>query len=962
MSRIVIPIKRDVTKRYFSDPAFQAALDDWMYRSQGWLPRERRERPQDLERAAKLCAYLLFNKLIFYEGLRRRFELEPLTVPSSIKTASELGEVISQHFEKARTVCGGYGTIFMQDIEERSPLSCDEIVFLSDAAVEPIKELIGRINEFDIPHLPSDVVGLIFKTLTDPRQRSTYGQPYTQPEVVDLINAFCVRSADERVLDPACGGGTFLVRAYARKQFKNPQIPHQRLIDQIYGLDVAPHAVVLSTIGLATCDGRAGITRPCVQRGDFFDVFPNSVLGHGPALADHMDAVMSHPPYVRGDSIEDRGKIHRALLRDARKFGLMAPAISRRSDLYAYFLLHSASFLKDGGYLGFITSDTWLTIDYGIELQKFFLDHFNIIAVIESKLERWFTEAPVHTVVTILQKEPDASVRERNSVKFVRFKVPLSEMFGKIDDASRLRNVESLARSIENTDRTLSDDTMHTHVIPQKELSNEVANWGKYLRAPDVFFEIMDRAKDKICRLKDIADIRRGFTTGANEFFFLKDITDGLTEAQLKAHSLKKIKLRNSVKTISVARASKSEFRVVEDGKGMTHVMEAEYLRAAVKSPRELTHLVIDPCKLKLRLLMVHEDRSSLKGKRVLDYIKYGERQGYHKRPTCAARERWYDLGKAALSDLLVLKGYNDRLMVLENSGVFTSDRLYSCHVREGLDPAVVAAYLNSTVALLMLELYGRKSEREGSLDLMTYEAGSVPVLNPENLDAKLSNHLVGAYRRLASRPVLSIFEEVVMRDRQALDDALLRILDFGRTESAELRDRLYEAVVSMVRSRLESRERGQDQSTLRKIDRCILAADIWRSFDKSKLRAFPDDFIKNGSYEKEVIEIDDGDVKIGSGLFNQGLAYVGDTSYNLNFVSRAEFLKTASEVVGSKAIEVPVDPKVCAQAIEKYKRYSTELEKELTLAAQKRTSDRKMVKRLVNELKYLSSVHLHNS
>ncbi|MBM4275849.1 MAG: hypothetical protein FJ134_15515 [Deltaproteobacteria bacterium] len=36
--------------------------------------------------------------------------------------------------------------------------------------------------------------------------------------MVDLINSFCVRSGQEKVMDPACGGGTFLVRAYARKR------------------------------------------------------------------------------------------------------------------------------------------------------------------------------------------------------------------------------------------------------------------------------------------------------------------------------------------------------------------------------------------------------------------------------------------------------------------------------------------------------------------------------------------------------------------------------------------------------------------------------------------------------------------------------------------------------------------------------------------------------------------------
>ena len=41
---------------------------------------------------------------------------------------------------------------------------------------------------------------------------------------------------------------------------------------------------------------------------------------------------------------------------------------------------------------------------------------------------------------------------------------------------------------------------------------------GKYLRAPDIFFTILDKGKGKFVKLGDIANVKRGFTTGCNEF------------------------------------------------------------------------------------------------------------------------------------------------------------------------------------------------------------------------------------------------------------------------------------------------------------------------------------------------------------------------------------------------------------------------------------------------------------
>ena len=38
---------------------------------------------------------------------------------------------------------------------------------------------------------------------------------------------------------------------------------------------------------------------------------------------------------------------------------------------------------------------------------------------------------------------------------------------------------------------------------------------------PDIYWTILEKAKDKLVRLGDVAEVRRGFTTGANEFFYL---------------------------------------------------------------------------------------------------------------------------------------------------------------------------------------------------------------------------------------------------------------------------------------------------------------------------------------------------------------------------------------------------------------------------------------------------------
>lgn len=66
-----------------------------------------------------------------------------------------------------------------------------------------------------------------------------------------MINAFCIRKADSVVLDPACGSGSFLVRAYYRKHAMNAGRPHRRLLNELYGCDVALYPAHLATLNLA---------------------------------------------------------------------------------------------------------------------------------------------------------------------------------------------------------------------------------------------------------------------------------------------------------------------------------------------------------------------------------------------------------------------------------------------------------------------------------------------------------------------------------------------------------------------------------------------------------------------------------------------------------------------------------------------------------------------------------------
>jgi len=293
---------------------------------------------------------------------------------------------------------------------------------------------------------------------------------------------------------------------------------------------------------------------------------------------------------------------------------------------------------------------------------------------------------------------------------------------------------------------------------------------GKYLRAPDIFFTILEKGKGKLVRLGDIAEVRRGFTTGANEFFYLEP----------------------------TGKPAPSGYLHVRNGAGWEGEIEEEFLKPVIKSPRECRSILIKPEDLRYKIFMCHRDKSELKGTAALEYIHWGEAQGYHQRPSCRGRPRWWDVGVREFPNIVWVKSINEsHRQALIPFDALVDQRLYEITYRDSFHLNLI---LNSTITILMKELSGRVNLGEGVLDTAVYEANRVPVLAPLLLAAAGATSLKDAFDRMRSREILPILDEIHQPDRRALDEVVFEVLGLTAGE----REAVYEAVVNLVRARLE--------------------------------------------------------------------------------------------------------------------------------------------------------------
>jgi hypothetical protein len=203
----------------------------------------------------------------------------------------------------------------------------------------------------------------------------------------------------------------------------------------------------------------------------------------------------------------------------------------------------------------------WM-VDYGFPRQRWMLENF--IAICESDAEPWFEDARVKTCITILQRSPDHNDRISNTVKFVRVKKPLAEIITERPDSeARFNAIERIRQTIESQEEDFEDDALRIVSKRQGELWSEgvragqilegsvspvsteddedseeeaseyfanvgtyvAGKWGRYVRAPQFYFDVMKRFGSQFAAVGEIADLRFGVKSGCDAFFMPYDIT-----------------------------------------------------------------------------------------------------------------------------------------------------------------------------------------------------------------------------------------------------------------------------------------------------------------------------------------------------------------------------------------------------------------------------------------------------
>lgn len=589
---------------------------------------------------------------------------------------------------------------------------------LPDQTWNTLVELSLFLKNNGIVNVNQEMLQNILEKCINTSRRELNGQ-YPTPKILAKILAhITINDWTADCSDPCCGTGTIPHEILEAKKTKCNSIADA--VNTTWASDKYALPLQIANISMTSSD-----TINLANR-----IFQANALGLSPGskveIVDPQDgqklihavpllgAVCSNLPFIPFENIS------------AEDFELIAKnlpdhGLNERSDLSYYIALHMADMLKDDGYMGIITSNSWLGTAAGESFYNALLEKFDLKQVHISGAGRWFQNADVVTTLLVLQKRQ----ANRTPTNFYVWKLPLELIECSADIQRTIINSALLG--------TVQDDCVLTCAkYSQAEITT--------LRSMNLSFNALFHnvgwllnIREHLVPLTSLFKVIRGSRRGWDPLFFPKDAPR----------------------------------------------IENEFLKPALFNAKGVTKLIATPDRLAFSCSKtMAELAQNYPG--AYSWVKKfeTEKNGTGKplpQVLKKTKEVWYEMQPNEIADFFTMMNPDARLFFGRfNHLTFINQRLVGLRsLGNGIDYELCHALLNSIVMKFYIEAVGF-GRGLGVLDINKDSIASCYMLNPNILSAMNKENIKRLFRRIVAKDITSIEAELVDPDWQAFNNAVL--------------------------------------------------------------------------------------------------------------------------------------------------------------------------------------------
>lgn len=424
--------KSNLLTKYNSIPSFKESVDTHL-----------RKESVPIDWMDKLCsegAYALVNRILFLRMYEDRvlvkkgkpLSADYLSLLDRDNDAESTNRILTMMFKQMEDEFSGlyvsplFDGIYLTELEWDSKL---------------IAKLIRRTKEHDFSSVDRDILGEVYQGHIPKTIRRALGQFYTNPSIVKYIHLRLspYYKPDSKVLDPACGSGTFLIISYEllkllrmREKTWSDSDHIELLQKQLFGIDIDSFATQLATMNLLLMD----LNHPC-------DI-PNLITGN--SLEDSLrrfipsgsgaqkvigkersdskttvddilkygyktgfDFVIGNPPHMLVKNANPRYS-------QAIK-GSFADIIDTKVNLAALFLKRSANMIKKGGICALILPKPMAWNQMYSSLRTYILKNFEIMEITD--LGKGWDEVGLEQIILFIRRPLTKENLDENMVRIV---------------------------------------------------------------------------------------------------------------------------------------------------------------------------------------------------------------------------------------------------------------------------------------------------------------------------------------------------------------------------------------------------------------------------------------------------------------------------------------------------------------------------------------------------------------
>lgn len=395
---LVIDAQDKILPKYKLDLEFRNLVDRWIKDSELDI----KESKKWCEILANEMAYSFINRLYFYRIAEDKGIVESKLNKKALGQITQYikyNQLIKLSFEEILKI--DYEAIFKHDIFDK--IEFDEL---------NIKKIIDSLAEYDFSKINGDIIGKIYEYHVSKEERKKLGQFYTPEPIINYIFDNIPLKATDKLLDPACGSGGFLIKAYDKFSEQLPENEankntHKQIIENnLFGYDINPFSVHLTAMNLALKNIESKTDVINVLERDslsdnveyFFGQTMKTLNKKEKNTAENtskFNVIVGNPPYFN---------LTQNIIKEKYDIQEFKEILTGVTNIASLFLKRYISLLEPSGYLGFVLPKSLTYLNSWEGIRKFILEQTEIVKIFD--IHEAFEGVLIEEIVLIVQKKP----------------------------------------------------------------------------------------------------------------------------------------------------------------------------------------------------------------------------------------------------------------------------------------------------------------------------------------------------------------------------------------------------------------------------------------------------------------------------------------------------------------------------------------------------------------------------